>query len=1243
VRWLVPLICAAALPAFATTPAVAATAHVAAGTFGEEGTGPGQFMAPSGVAVNSSSNLLEPAAGDVYVADNGNARVERFGPTGTFLGEFAPPGGFSAPEGIAVDSSEDPDPSAGDVYVVDSGHAVIDKFSGEGVFLGQLSEGRPGVPFGELRGIAVDAAGRLWVYQASSEIDKYDDALVNAYVGPEPALETGLFTTAGSGFAVDGKDNLYVTSSNRLVAKFNENASFLIGDISLTAQDPFGERTSAAVTTDLANNEVFVVTGGGVNVYSTTELESTSVESFGAGTLPLAPPEGPEGTGAAVNAASGRVYVTDPTASDVHIFDAVTLPDEVTGEATNLATEGHATLNGTVNPQGTEVVSCEFEYGTETSYGQSAPCSALPGSGSAPVPVSADISGLAPGTLYHFRLVAGNSNGSTTGGDRTFTAFALPKIDSESAVGVTTDSAILAAAINPGATDTTYSFEYGTTSSYGHTILGGHTGASSTDVATSVHAQGLQPGSLYHYRAVAINAIGKQVAGEDRTFTTRSTGGTAQLPDGRAWELVSPPEKSGATIEALTAEGGAIQAAEDGNRLAYVANAPTEAEPPGNPAKEVTEVLATRGPGGWSSSDIATPHDTATGVQAGNPSEYKLFSTDLARGLVEPIGEDSTPLAPAASEKTIYIRDNTSGSYEPLVTGENVPPETHFARLVTFTGATPDLEHVVLSSEVPLTAAPIANVLSLYELSAGQPQLVSRLPNREPAPVPALGFESHDVRNAISNDGSRVFWSAERHLFVSEPAAGETTQVDANQGGPPAGPEAQEAKFQMASADGSRVFFTDAELLTEDSTANPENRAADLYAYDVAAGKLTDLTVDHHAGESAEIQGAMLGAGENGSQVYVVAHGVLSDAGNSADEKAVSGGDNLYLVQSSGSKWEAPRFIATLAEADKPDWEGERNEGNLGLMTARVSPNGRYLAFMSARALTGYDNRDARSGQSDEEVFLYDSSLDRLTCVSCNPTGARPDGVFDSGEFPGLLVDRNKVWAGQWLAGSIPGWTLVDDFHAIRQSRYLSDDGRLFFTSADSLTSRDVNSVEDVYEYEPGGLGDCAQERGCVALLSSGESSEESAFLDASASGDDVFFVTAAQLAPEQDLDGSVDVYDAHVCTDASPCPPPATMSVSPPCSSNESCKAPPASQPGFAGSSTSTPSGAGNLPPPPAKATPTRAQKLAKALRQCRRIKRKRKRVACESSARKKYGPHKAAARKKGRGRHAPRRRSRS
>ena len=208
------------------------------------------------------------------------------------------------------------------------------------------------------------------------------------------------------------------------------------------------------------------------------------------------------------------------------------------------------------------------------------------------------------------------------------------------------------------------------------------------------------------------------------------------------------------------------------------------------------------------------------------------------------------------------------------------------------------------------------------------------------------------------------------------------------------------------------------------------------------AGKLTDLSLDpsfdfaKNEGEHAAVRGEIIGASEDGSYVYFVANGVLGDAGehgaspgNCVNEQKPGGTCSLYVEHFDGGGWEEPEFIATLSGEDFPDWAVEADSSGL---TARVSPNGRWLAFMSDRSLTGYDNTDVHSGAADEEVYLFHAGsggAGSLACASCNPAGQRPEGVFEPAEgeekpgFHYLLVDQPERWGGRWLAGSVPGWT----------------------------------------------------------------------------------------------------------------------------------------------------------------------------------------------------------------------------
>jgi len=106
-------------------------------------------------------------------------------------------------------------------------------------------------------------------------------------------------------------------------------------------------------------------------------------------------------------------------------YDVVAPPTVVTGMASSV-TESEATLNGTVNPNDGHITACRFEYGTSQSYGSSAACSPAPKSGHATLPVSAHLTGLAPGTKFHFRIVATSEGGTSEGEDHTFETMPVP-------------------------------------------------------------------------------------------------------------------------------------------------------------------------------------------------------------------------------------------------------------------------------------------------------------------------------------------------------------------------------------------------------------------------------------------------------------------------------------------------------------------------------------------------------------------------------------------------------------------------------------------------------------------------------------------------------------------------------------------------------------------------------------------------------------------------------------------------
>ena len=261
-------------------------------------------------------------------------------------------------------------------------------------------------------------------------------------------------------------------------------------------------------------------------------------------------------------------------------------------------------------------------------------------------------------------------------------------------------------------------------------------------------------------------------------------------------------------------------------------------------------------------------------------------------------------------------------------------------------------------------------------------------------------------------------------LFMRDTQTGRTLPHQRSRArGPGTGSRRAEVGFQAASADGSRVFFTDTARLTEESNQVPipgsEANPADLYECEVfeEAGRpschLHDLTPNAIVG-GGEVLNLIPGASEDGSYLYFIANGVLAagasqgDCARSTSEAPPPGATcNLYLWHEGQTS-----FIATLSNEDSGDWGTLHGGGSivssalieqrpdLADLTTRVSPNGRFLAFMSQGSLTDYDNEDTTSGHPgerfDEEVFLYDAQTKLLRCVSCNPDGQRPTGALDT-------------------------------------------------------------------------------------------------------------------------------------------------------------------------------------------------------------------------------------------------------
>ncbi len=686
---------------------------------------------------------------------------------------------------------------------------------------------------------------------------------------------------------------------------------------------------------------------------------------------------------------------------------------------------------------------------------------------------------------------------------------------------------------------------------------------------------------------VLLTIAGTATAADCPNQQAREQNNSTLLPDCRAYEMVSPLDKNGADIsnpeENTMGMVGVIQSTPDGSKITYHSLGAFGENPGGLPVQ--SQYLSTHMPATWTTQNITTPTYTPSTVISTNLLPYEAFNTDLTEGLLnngvdghETLEEPPLGGAPAGY-RDYLLHDLTTNAYQALmITPPSETPEAfNIKTSLKLEGyaTTPDLHQVILRSKAELVHGVTLGGNNLYEWANGHLEPINIPPgaiNRETAIEAKLGSLSGNQSHTLSDDGSRAFWSVGQSGVYARENIGtpqaRTIQIDAGLGG--------SGVFLTASSNGSKVFLRQG-----------TSGAGDLYEYDLEKPEseaLTDLTPTPHPGE-AKIQG-ILGASEAGSYLYFVASGALAPGATSQECQIgnPATGCNLYI-------WHAGdgiTFIARLASGDEEGGSVAHNwvEGYY-LRTARVSPDGRHVIFMSEAPLTSYDNAGA------QEIYEYSVGSAGPVCVSCNPDGAKPVG---SSSIPGATQYEHE-------SGS-----------AVYAPRALSADGsRVFFNSTDALSSADTNNNQDVYEWESPNSGSCGQPAGCVSLISQGTSSEGSTFLDASESGGDVFFTTRQPLTPG-DTDQQVDIYDAHENGGY-------TVANPPECTGT-GCQGLPSAQPIFATPPTATFHGVGNyLPTKPV--TPkglTRAQKLSRALKACARKSRK-QRAACQKRARRTYG----------------------
>ena len=199
---------------------------------------------------------------------------------------------------------------------------------------------------------------------------------------------------------------------------------------------------------------------------------------------------------------------------------AASSPSVVTGHVSSVK-QSSAVLHGTVNPNG-KSTTYGFQWGLTTAYGAISRTRSA-GSGTKVVPVKATATGLIPGTLYHYRLVADNGRGQTFGADHTFTTAGHPPpaVATGPSTEISTSAATVTGVVNPNGAATTYEFQYGTTTNpYPSNTTAQTLAAGKLPVTVSFRITGLASGTVFHYRIVALHGTTVSSVGADQVFMT---------------------------------------------------------------------------------------------------------------------------------------------------------------------------------------------------------------------------------------------------------------------------------------------------------------------------------------------------------------------------------------------------------------------------------------------------------------------------------------------------------------------------------------------------------------------------------------------------------------------------------------------------------------------------------------------------------------------------------------------------
>lgn len=663
--------------------------------------------------------------------------------------------------------------------------------------------------------------------------------------------------------------------------------------------------------------------------------------------------------------------------------------------------------------------------------------------------------------------------------------------------------------------------------------------------------EGVRMRSKHMARWAFIAAVSALALGTGATFrTTRATAacpdevlraenGSLGLPDCRVYEKVTPASKNGAEFN-----GGVFSSA--GPRLAFESFATFGGAEFSGAIGTSYETI--RSENGWSTHPLGGPAPQFEGTNLTTPLRALGSNGTSLLGL--------RPRGVPIDGENLYIREGNSlteiGPEAPPSTLVGVPDQEAIgydqnSGYFNFQVSTPDLSHVIFELFSPgehnylwpFDKTGEGFLSSTYEYAGtgnSQPFLVgvSGGPGSTEL-VSGCGtsvgsFGSQDTYNAISSDGSVVFFTAWGEDMVGpcstsapEPAHTELyARIDGEKANAHtvavSDPSPEDcaacetaspslATFQGASEDGSKVFFlTAGELL-------PGNPGTNLYEYNFDGPSGAKVTAVSHLNSNAEagVQGVVRVAAD-GSRVYFVATAALTGEPNSTGAVAEAGKDNLY-VYNTGSK--QVKFVATLTAEDSGLWSALDLDRQ-----AQATPNGQFLLFTSVGQLTSGDTSTVK------QLFRYDAVTGELTRISVGQNGYNNNGNTETSPVilgPGAIFERYAVSQN----GPSP--------------RLISNDGSfVFFESTNGLTPKALNHVElpnhvglfaeNIYEWHNGEISliSDGRDRKYIGVQNEFEQISAVHLIGATEDAQDVLFTTADPLVPG-DMDEAQDIYDARM------------------------------------------------------------------------------------------------------------------